>query len=144
MSDLEAMIQNAVERFMGSRVTEKYGVVTSYDPQKHTAKVMIQPDNFESGWLRVSEGHIGSGWGIVSGLQVGDQVKVSVAQGDINNGSIAGRVHSDQDQPPVAQSGEIVIQHTSGAKIMMAADGSVSVHSSGPLAITGATVSING
>jgi uncharacterized protein involved in type VI secretion and phage assembly len=152
MSDFEAYLFNLIDRYMSTRVTEKYATVTSYDEFNHVAKVMIQPDEFETGWLRISEQHIGNGWGIVSGLQIGDQVKVSVSQGDINNGTITGRVHSDQDKPPVAASGEIVIQHESGTKITMSADGGAAINSAAALTITAtgavslnaASVSING
>jgi phage baseplate assembly protein gpV len=145
MSDLIALIRNEVERAVRSRFTKQYGTVSSYDPTNHTAKVMVQPAGYETGWVRVSEGHIGNGWGIVSGLQVGDQVTLSPVDGDINALEITGRTHSDQDKPPTAQSGEIVIQHTSGAMIKMAANGDVTHHSAGNINITSSgIVNING
>jgi hypothetical protein len=72
-------------------------------------------------------------------------VTLAPVDGDINTLAITGRVHSDQDKPPVARSGEIVMQHTSGSQLKFAADGSVAVVSSAGLTInSGGTLDING
>ena len=129
--DLENMVLGIVERFLAGRYSEKHGIVTSYDPKKYLAKVTFQPEGQESGWLPIETGHIGEGYGVVIGLQPGsggtqqsggqqggsggqqsnqgDQVIVRFQEGDVESGKIVQRVHSDQDTPPTAQSGEIVI-----------------------------------
>lgn len=50
---------------------ERHGLVTSYDPKTHLAKVTFQPDGEESSWLPIEEGHSGNGWGILVGLSAG-------------------------------------------------------------------------
>ena len=123
--DLENLILGVVERWYASRYSERHGLVTSYDPQRYLAKVTLQPEGQETGWLPIETGHIGEGYGLVIGLQPGagavsqggqqqpgnqgDQVIVRFQEGDVESGKIVQRVHSDQDQPPQAQSGEIII-----------------------------------
>jgi uncharacterized protein involved in type VI secretion and phage assembly len=113
--DLENLILTTIERWWAGRYTEKHGLVTSYDPTNHLAKVMFQPQGQESGWLPIETGHIGNGFGIAVGLtpgdgkSTGDQVIVRYQEGDIEAGKIVQRVHSDQDKPPTVQSGEVVI-----------------------------------
>ena len=128
--DLENMMLRVIERWMAARYSERHGIVTSYDPKKYLAKVTFQPEGQESGWLPIETGHIGEGYGIVIGLQPGqggvnaqgqggqagsqqnnqgDQVVVRYQEGDFESGKIVQRVHSDQDTPPQAQSGEIIV-----------------------------------
>jgi hypothetical protein len=112
--DLENLILSTVERVLAGRRSERHGLVTSWDPDNHLAKVMFQPDGQESGWLPVETMHIGNGFGIAVGLtpgdgkKTGDQVIVRYQEGDFESGKIVQRVHSDQDKPPKVQSGEMV------------------------------------
>lgn len=130
---LEEFVLRIIERYQAGRYSERHGLVTSYDPQHHMAKVAFQPEGQELGWLPIETGHIGQGYGIAIGLQpgnggnqqastgsssggsgttsqaTGDQVIVRYQEGDFESGKIVQRVHSDSDTPPVVQSGEIVI-----------------------------------
>lgn len=129
-ADLEDYIYGLIERWWSDRQVERHGIVTSYDPKKYLAKVTFQPEGQESGWLPIETGHIGETYGIVVGLQPGqggvspqgqggaigpqsqnqgDQVIVRFQEGDFESGKIVQRVHSDTDNPPQAQSGEIII-----------------------------------
>jgi uncharacterized protein involved in type VI secretion and phage assembly len=113
--DLENLILSTVERVLAGRRSERHGLVTSYDPDKHLAKVTFMPEGQESGWLPIETGHIGNGFGIAVGLtpgdgkKTGDQVIVRYQEGDFESGKIVQRVHSDQDKPPKVQSGEAVL-----------------------------------
>jgi uncharacterized protein involved in type VI secretion and phage assembly len=112
---IENMVLNIIERWWAGRYSEKHGLVTSYDPKLHLAKVMFQPQGQESGWIPIETGHIGAGYGIATGLQpgdgksTGDQVVVRFQEGDVEAGKIVQRVHSDNDKPPEVQSGESMI-----------------------------------
>jgi hypothetical protein len=122
--DLRNIILTTIEGWYASRYSEKHGLVTSYDPNNYTAKVMFQPQGQESGLVPIETGHIGNGYGIAIGLtpgdgkSTGDQVIVRYQEGDVESGKIVQRVHSDQDKPPIAQSGEMII-YTSGKKIVI-------------------------
>jgi hypothetical protein len=112
--DLENLILSTVERVLAGRRSERHGLVTSYDPDKHLAKVTFMPEGQESGWLPIETGHVGNGFGIAVGLtpgdgkKTGDQVIVRYQEGDFESGKIVQRVHSDQDKPPRVESGEMV------------------------------------
>ena len=86
--NLENLILTVIERWYTSRYSERHGLVTSYDPKKHLAKVKLMPHGQESGWLPIETGHIGDGFGIAVGLtpgdgkSTGDQVVVRFQEGD--------------------------------------------------------------
>ena len=114
--DIENIILGVIERWQAGRYTERHGLITSYDPKKHLAKVTFQPEGHESGWLPLESPFSGNSQGMVSGpnpgdgKSTGDQVVVRFQEGDPEAGKIAsGRVFSDQDQPPHVESGELVI-----------------------------------
>lgn len=133
MSELENWVLRAVERWAASRYHERHGLVTSYDPQKHRAKVMYQPEQFESDWLPIETNHIGPGFGMAVGLtpgdgkQTGDQVIVRHQEGDIESGKVVKVVHSDVDNPPMVNSGEMVIWTKWGQQIRFNQDGSLTL-----------------
>ena len=114
----------------------RMALVTSYDSTTGTAKVQLQPEGIQTGWLPVLSQGIGAGWGIVAALAVGDQVFVIPQEGDAEHGVIVGRVWSDQQQPPAIADGEVIIQHVSGSFIKMQADGTIQM--TGDLYVTGA------
>jgi phage baseplate assembly protein gpV len=133
--DLMNAIRREVERQLSGRYNTRTGLVTAYDPNTHSAKVMLKPDNVETGWLPNHTGHIGNGFGIVVGLTpgdgmtTGDQVEVTFTEGDLEQGRIIHRLFSDKEKPPPVQSGEILIKHEKG--------GSVYIDKKGTFKITG-------
>lgn len=137
--DLVNLIQREVERAMAGRHSKRYGLVTSYDPQRHLAKVTMQPEGHESGWMPIRTSHIGNGWGMAVGLTEGDQVELTPQEGDVESLAITGVVHSEQDAPPVVQSGEMIFKHKDGASIKFAADGSTTLTDK-----SGASIAMNG
>jgi hypothetical protein len=58
----------------------------------------------------------------------GDQVQIELHGGDFESGRIVGFIHSEQDVPPVVQSGEILVQHQNGNKVFVGQGGNVLVH----------------
>lgn len=112
--DWENKILHVIERWWSSRYSEKHGLVSSYDPKNHMAKVTFQPGGQESDWLPIETGHIGNGFGIAIGLtpgdgkKTGDQVIVRYQGNDIESGKVVQRVHSSMDKPPEVQAGEMV------------------------------------
>lgn len=126
---LEDLVYGMIERWWAARHVERHALVSSYDPKRYLAKVTLQPEGQETGWLPIETGHIGQDYGIVVGLQPGqagvssqgqggtvgqqsqnqgDQVIVRFQEGDVESGKIVQRIHSDQDTPPQAQSGEMI------------------------------------
>jgi hypothetical protein len=120
---LEALVYNLIDRYMNGghgtignvRYHERHALVTSYDPERYLAKVMLWPEGQESGWLPIETAHIGNDFGIAVGLtpgdgkKSGDQVIVRMQEGDLESGKIVQRVHSDDEKPPTVQAGELVM-----------------------------------
>jgi hypothetical protein len=133
VSDLEPMIYRCIENWAAGRRHERIGLVTSYDPKTHTAKAMLQPEQFETGSIPIETHAMGNNYGHVTGLvpgdgkTTGDQVVVRFLEGDFESGKIAGRLHSDVDMPPQVQSGETAIISQFNASIKMNKDGSTAI-----------------
>ena len=150
--DIEDIIRRVVDQALTRRPKPRVGIVTSYDPNRYAAKVQLQPEGHESGWIPIDTGHIGSGFGIAVGLTPGDQVSIGYHEDDPDSPKVTGRLHSDQERPPVAQSGEVVIQTstsvlkidksgnitiTSGGNMTISASGSIALTSGGQLTHNG-------
>jgi phage baseplate assembly protein gpV len=153
--DFDQAVLRIVERWWGVFRQKAYGTVTSWDGKKHLAKVTLQPEGQESGWLPVQTMSAGNGYGHMSGLTAGDQVEVTFQEGEFEAGAITSRVHSEMAPAPTVESGEELIRTTWGSLVKLAKDGSVTVtdksgatikfDGSGALTISGATsVSLTG
>ncbi len=103
----------------------RIGLVSSYDDNTATAKVLLQPENVLTGWLPVLSPWVGAGWGLHAPLAPDDQVLVIPREGDIDSGIIAGRAFSDAARPPPAAAGEFWLVHASGATVKLLASGQV-------------------
>jgi hypothetical protein len=136
--DLLNIIRREIERFHATRQIERHALVTSYDPDKHLAKVNFMPDGQGSGWLPIETGHMGDGFGILVGLTPGkgkgdggdgdgDQVIVRFQEGDLESGKIVKVVHSDKDKPPKVESGEFLIKVKSGSFMKFDKDGQITI-----------------
>ncbi|MBV8049005.1 MAG: phage baseplate assembly protein V [Paludibacterium sp.] len=104
---------------------ERLGTLTSYDPANHAVKVLIQPEGFETGWIRLAAPAVGRGWGILAGPQIGDEVAVGFENGDMNGGVVLARLFNDSNPPPSVPSGEFWLLHQSGSLLKFHNDGSV-------------------
>lgn len=67
------LIRGEVLRVLRKLGDPRMGIVTSYDPNRYTAKVKLMPeaadpdqsqDLPESGWMPVSTQWVGAGWGM--------------------------------------------------------------------------------
>lgn len=146
-------VYRAAAQVDGASGQTRVGIVTSYDPVQHAARVMIQPEGVLSGWLPISSQWIGNGWGLVASLTPGDQVVVTPQEGAAEQGIITGRLYSTAQQPPQpqnapngsatpVQAGELAMVHQSGATIRLCADGTIYLQAStinvqGNIAVTG-------
>ena len=123
MSDLADYIHNEIARALASHPGIKAAEVSAYDPKRHAIKAMLHPDEIETGWFPMHTSHVGNGFGVAMGPNLGDQIVVGFIGGNMNSPVHLGRLHSDKEQPPVAQAGEMVIQHGNGALIKITSAG---------------------
>lgn len=137
---------NAVKRHVSNMDAQnaqpRFGVVQSYNPNNHTARVMIQPEEVLSGWLPVATGMSSNGWGIVVPPIIGTQVLMTPVDGDNGSMVIVGSVYSKTNQPPKPSAaiagaaapvvpGEIALVSQDGnVVIRLGADGTLYIKSS--------------
>lgn len=114
----------ALDRSLGQ---PRFGLVSSVDPARYAARVELQPEGVETGWLPVISIWTGSGWGIACLPSPGDQVLVVPQEGDAEHGVIVGGCFSDSHRPPSAPAGEIWIVHASGTSLKLQNDGTVRI-----------------
>jgi len=115
-----------------------FGIVTSYNPKTHAAKVKVMPQDdsaspLVSGWLPICTPSLGNGWGLVAPPAIGEQVLIVCDSGDRNHGVILGSVFSKQSLPPDpdgsggTQSSEFSLVHQSGSFLKFTNDGRVTL-----------------
>lgn len=123
---------NAIKSYAGAldqgQGQPRFGIISSVDPARATARVLLQPEGVLSGWLPILSPWVGAGWGMSCPPNPGDQVLVLAQEGASEHGVIVGRAFSDQQQPPAAPSGELWLVHSSGSFIKLTSDGTVRVN----------------
>lgn len=112
-------LQAALEA--GRRVSSKYAIVTSYDPDTYSVKLKLQPEDTLTGWMPVGTQQVGNGWGLYAPPSQGDLVKVSFVDGDIESGVVECSLFNDMDRPLPVPSGELWLVSRGGAKIQLLA-----------------------
>jgi len=121
----------------------KGGLVTDYDPDAFAVKVLLQPEQIETGWLPIATIMAGNGFGVFCGPVNGAQAMVSFLEGDKEVGWCTGFVASDIDVPPKVLAGEVFVVAKAGQFAKFLADGTISLQatagivSKGPWTHTG-------
>lgn len=143
-------VKNAIQEMNNSKMYVLDGTVTSVNNSlPYSVKVMIEPYEIETGWMKCASPYVGNGFGIVlPPPQEGTHVRVIFDMGDINNGMVVGATYTDVMAPPSVNFGDAAIYHQSGSQITMKSDGSIvfTSKSGASLTLDGAdkTVTING
>jgi len=135
MDRLLNAIKGQAVALVRSQGQPRFGIVTSVDPVSYAARVVLQPEGVQTGWLPILSPWVGGGWGFVAVPNLGDQVLVVPQEGDAEHGVIIGCSYSSANRPPVGQPGELRIVHASGASLTFGNDGSVLL--TGNLRVTG-------
>jgi phage baseplate assembly protein V len=113
----------------------KAGIVSSYNPDSYTARVLLQPEGLDTGWIPIASQWIGNGWGLMVPPTPGDQVEVVFSDGNLGNGVIVGRLFSDKQLPPKVDSGELWLVHQTGSAFKLTNDGKVLLHGNDEVAV---------
>lgn len=136
-------IQNAMRlqalRAVAGLISSRIGQITSYDPNTFTARVQLQPDDTQTGWLPIASPWIGNGWGAFFAPNVGDMVAVEFINGDMEAGTVIGRFWNFEDLPKPVPAGEMWLLHKSGAFFKLTNDGKGSFSDG-----HGATITLDG
>ena len=138
MDELLNHVRRICQEVVGRQQTKATLVCTAYNPATHAVKGIIQPHGIESGWIPVAAIHVGKGFGILVGPRVGsaDALDGQVFDihpdlGDPDTWVAHHRQFSAADQPPMVQSGEMLLQHESGTRTFFDKDGQLT-HMHGP------------
>lgn len=138
-NELSNTMRQQAELYSGSIAQPGTGEVSSYDPNKYSVKVTMQPSGIESGWIPLSALAVGAGFGVVSGPNIGDMVKVEYTGGSTRAPKIGGRFFSAKNPALPVPSGEHWLVHSSGAFVKLTNDGKVTVSDK-----AGSTIVFNG
>lgn len=140
-ADLDDYIMRVVDRHLASRSHgQKVATITGYDKDNHLIKATLEPDGIETGWFNPHT----PGFGIAVGQTVGDQIKVGFLDGNIETPVSLGPLYSDQQRPPVVESGEMIMT-MSGATMKIDKTGAISHTTSGSVHVTttGGDINLN-
>ena len=129
-------LKGAAQQAGAINASTRHGTVSSYDPNAYAVKVMLQPDNVETGWLPLKSAWIGNGWGLFCPPSIGDAVELAFQEADGGVGSAGLRFFNDQDRPLPCPSGEFWLVHQSGSLLKFHNDGSVELHTAQDLNAT--------
>ena len=110
--------------------------ISSYDG-KGSVKVTVRSDPgsepIESNWMPLGCIAVGSGWGVMAGPQLGDQVMVAFEGGDVNSGVVIARLYSALAPAMPVPSGEIWAVHETGSSLKFVTSGDVDVNAAANL-----------
>ncbi len=127
--DALELIKHAGRQQAEQLMVASTGWITSVDPVKYMAKVMLEPLGVETGWLPIGTLYAGNGFGLVALPDDGTEVTVIFEMGNVNVGKILLFNFNDTDAPPSGlQPGEAWLVHKSGSALKFHADGSVDLN----------------
>ena len=134
IAHVEDAMRRQAQRMIDAKSFTKIGVVTGFDARRYAAKVLLKPDDVETGWLPIGSLLVGNGWGIVAPPSLGDQVEVNFLDGNLQAGVIGARFYSAKSAPMGgSKPGEFMLVHASGSRLRFLEDGTVELESAGNL-----------
>lgn len=112
---------------LGNMTGTRQGLITGYDPDSYSVKVMIMPEEQETGWIPLGTCWAGNGWGLAAGPMIGAQIEVDFDSGQIGNGLGGDQFYNDTDRCPGPPSGEFWLVQKTGSLLKFHNDGTVEV-----------------
>jgi uncharacterized protein involved in type VI secretion and phage assembly len=127
MKRIQNFMRMEAQREASTRAKPRRGTISAYDPAKYAAKVILQPEGFETGFLPIGSEMVGAGWGLYCGPSIGDEVEVNFQEDGKGAAYIGSRFYGDEAPPVAVPSGEFWLIHKSGAYIKLTNDGKLSL-----------------
>ncbi len=143
MREILSVMRQQAQQVAGERATTRYGIVSSYDPNNYSAKVILQPDGVNpTNWMPVLSPWIGNGWGMFCPPSVGDMVEVEFQEADHDVPMSCMRVFNDKNRPLPVPSGEFWLVHKNGAYLKLTNDGKLLINSQVEIDVSAPTINI--
>jgi|GEM_PF-3825484 len=142
-TDWFEQIKDYVQRSQSQSISILEGTVTSRQTNPPSVKVMLQPYNVETGWIRVGSQYAGNGFGLLAIPPEGQAVKVSFDMGDTSSGLTLCSLWNDVDiAPTIADVDDAALIHVSGSQLYFHQNGDVDLSPAGNLNIAGGGAAI--
>ncbi len=117
------LMRREAERVQSRQAATLMGIVSAYNPAKYTAKVVLQPDGQETGFIP-----IGTPWiGFYAPPSQGDMVDVHFQEWGKGAPYISLRFYGNKRPPQAVQSGEMWYVHKTGSTFRLTNDGKVTI-----------------
>ncbi len=142
MSALANAMRLQAQLASNTEAKPRKGIVSSYNPNTHSVKVRLQPENDEAGWLSLAAAAVGNDWGVIFAPSIGDQVDVHFEEGNANSGFVCSRFFDDQNRPMAVPSGEFWMVHKTGSFLKFTSDGKISLNGTAEIDVTTPVVNI--
>lgn len=130
------IVRREAQKAMDQRAMVRMGILSAYDPNNYAAKVRLQPEDVETGWLPIHSPAAGNGYGFFFGPTPGDVVEVHFQEGGKGAGFVGLRQFGDVNRPVPVQSGEFMVIHPSGSTFRLTNDGKSTVADSSGASFT--------
>lgn len=134
VENIRHIVRIEVERVLRLQLQPRLGNIIAYDPILHAARVSLQPEGIETGWIPTHSSWIGNGYGETAPLTLGQQVKVAFPEYGSNQGVIVGQMFDERNQVPLAcqnaQAGEKIMVGATGSLFAITNDGVIRLNGS--------------
>jgi hypothetical protein len=137
-------IKRVVSEFLSNLTFAKYGHVSAYNPNNYTVKVMLLPEQVETGFIPLATIWVGNNLGAVFGPAIGDSVKLDFIDGSVQAMVVNGRFFNNTAAPPVVQSGQAAFVDSQGSYIRLNNDGSITMGAPNGITTTTPLLTQNG
>ena len=127
MQALQNIMRREAARQGSQQAFVRMGTVSAYDPNHYAAKVLIQPEGFETGFLPIATPWVGNGWGMFCPPTPGDVVDVHFQEGGKLAAYVSLRFYGNLAPPLNVPSGEFWLVHQSGSLIKLTNDGKLTL-----------------
>jgi phage baseplate assembly protein V len=114
---------------VGRKILTKIGTISGYDAITHTARVMLQPEEIETGWLPVLSLSASKDWGFIIQPTIGDQCLVHFVEGSQDNGVVGLFSFSNPVPPQTDGTAVFLFYHSNGAQVKINKTGEFSLKS---------------
>lgn len=137
-------IKRVISEFLSNITLTKYGQISAYNPNNYTVKVLLLPEQIETGFIPLATIWVGNQFGGVFGPNIGDSVKLDFIDGSVQATIVGGRFFNNTALPPLVNSGQAALVDSKGSYIRLNNDGTITIGAPNGITLTTPTLTQNG